>query len=64
MNDRQTPTLRELYPHLSDEQLVEVEDSLERYLALVLQIAERVEVQTQSPGSNLTHNCGDVACDS
>ena len=35
-------TLRDLYPTLTEEQLAEVEDSLERYLALVLRICERI----------------------
>lgn len=36
-NDR----LRKLYPDLSDKQLVEAEESLQRYLELILMIFER-----------------------
>ena len=38
-----TPTLSDLYPDLNDEQLAEVEDTLECYLELVLRIFERLE---------------------
>ena len=37
------PTVRDLYPHLTDEELEIVEDQLERYLALVLRIFKRME---------------------
>lgn len=36
-----TPTIRDLYPRLSDQELAEAEDALERYVALVLRITER-----------------------
>ena len=36
------PTIRELYPDLSDEQLKEAEENLERYLELALRIYERI----------------------
>lgn len=35
------PTIRELYPELSEEELREAEDKLERYILLVLRIYER-----------------------
>lgn len=46
MNTNPTPTIRELYPNLTDTELAEAEDYLERYLALVLRIFERVASQT------------------
>ena len=40
---KNTPTIRDLYPHLNDEQLAEVEETWDRYLELVLRIFERSE---------------------
>lgn len=37
-----TPTIKDLYPHLSNEQLEIVEDQLEQYLSLVLRIHDRI----------------------
>jgi hypothetical protein len=37
------PTIRDLYPDLTEEQLVEVEESLDRYIELVLRIFKRLE---------------------
>lgn len=41
------PTIRDLYPTLSGVDLVLVEESLDRYLGLVLRIAERLEAETR-----------------
>ncbi len=41
-----TPTIHDLYPDLTDKELAEAEDNLERYLALVLRIFERTELET------------------
>lgn len=35
-------TIRDLYPHLNDEELKEAEENLERYLELILRIYERI----------------------
>jgi len=35
-------TIRDLYPHLNDEQLKEAEENLERYLELTLRIYDRI----------------------
>jgi len=35
-------TIRDLYPHLSNEQLQEAEENLTRYVQLALQIYERI----------------------
>jgi hypothetical protein len=37
------PTIRDLYPDLTDEELAEAEDTIERYLELVLRIFERIK---------------------
>ena len=39
------PTIRDLYPHLTEEELKEAEANLERYLELVLRIFERIETE-------------------
>ena len=55
-----TPTIRDLYPSFTDEQLAEVEDTLERYLALVLRIYERLESQGELPVVHLTPETGEI----
>ena len=35
-------SVRDLYPHLNDEQLKEAEENLERYLELALRIYDRI----------------------
>ncbi len=47
MEKEKKPTLRDLYPTLSDEELRQVEENLDRYLELVLQIFERLELNEQ-----------------
>ena len=42
MEQHQPITLRILYPHFTDEQLEEAEANLERYLAVMIRIAERL----------------------
>jgi hypothetical protein len=37
-----TITIRDLYPHLNDEQLKEAEENLDRYLELALRIYDRI----------------------
>ncbi|MEI6396762.1 MAG: hypothetical protein WCO48_01690 [Candidatus Taylorbacteria bacterium] len=39
------PTIRDLYPDYTEEQLQEAEDNIERYLVLVLRIYERRELE-------------------
>ena len=49
---------RDLYPHLSEKELSEAEDNLDRYLALVLRIFERRESETSPREDKLTRNAG------
>jgi hypothetical protein len=42
MQQEQPITLRDLYPDFSDQQLEEAEANLERYLGVMLRIAERL----------------------
>jgi hypothetical protein len=58
MDPNSTPTIGELYPHLSKEQLVEAEQILEKYLALVLRIFERTESESNLQSSQLTQVIG------
>jgi hypothetical protein len=64
MDNKPAPTIRDLYPNLNYEQLAEVEDTWERYLALVLRIFERLESQSDSPAIRLTQTTDAVPFDS
>lgn len=35
------PTIRDLYPHFTEEQLAEAEEAIDRYLEIVLRVFER-----------------------
>jgi hypothetical protein len=41
-------TIRDLYPHLSEERLQEAEENLERYLEVVLRIYERIQADPEA----------------
>lgn len=41
-------SVRDLYPHLNEDQLEEAEENLERYLALVLRIYDRIQNDPQA----------------
>jgi hypothetical protein len=57
MEQHQTTTLRELYPHFTDDQLEEAEANLERYLAVMMRIAERLRSDGYDLAStDLTHS--------
>ena len=43
MDKERVPTIRDLYPDLNDAELAEAEDNLDRYIALVAGIVERLE---------------------
>ena len=64
MDTKSTPTIRDLYPGLTDEQLAEVEDSLERYLALVMRIFERLEAESNAQTVHLTPIPDEIPCNS
>jgi hypothetical protein len=57
---KEEPTIRDLYPHLSDAELLEAENNIERYLALVLRIFDHAEANPQA--DLLTENNGTLAC--
>jgi len=37
------PTIRDLYPHLNEDELREAEDNLQRYFEIALRIHDRLE---------------------
>ncbi len=41
-NEKSQPTIRDLYPNLSEQQAIEADENLLRYLQLALQIYERI----------------------
>ena len=53
-----TPTIRDLYPNLSDAELEEAEITWERYITLVLRIFERMEFEAQPQPDQLTADIG------
>jgi hypothetical protein len=62
MDKNSTPTIRDLYPHFTEQELAEAEDNLERYLALVLRIFERMESETNAQADQLTADTGTLVC--
>jgi hypothetical protein len=60
MDKKAAPTIRDLYPHFTDEQLAEAEDNLERYLTLALGIFERRELER---AEKLTEVCDEIPCE-
>jgi hypothetical protein len=42
-------TIRDLYPHLTHEELVEAEENIERYLEFVLRLYERLKAEGKLP---------------
>jgi len=60
MDENYAPTIRDLYPHFTDEQLAEAEDNLERYLTLALSIFERRELQK---AEQLTEDSDEIPCE-
>ena len=64
MENKPAPTIRDLYPDLNEAELAQVEDSLERYLALVLRIFERLESEADAKAGHLTPDTGEIPCNS
>ena len=56
--------IRDLYPHLSEKELAEAEDNLERYLSIVLRIFERVESEMSPQADQLTPTVGTLSSNS
>jgi len=62
MVKKPTPTISELFPRLTEEELKEAEENLERYLVLVLRIFERIESEQSTKAGALTPNMGTLTC--
>jgi hypothetical protein len=60
MEKKPAPTIRDLYPHLSEQELAVAADNLERYLALVLRFFDRMKDNPQA--DHLTANPGTLSC--
>ena len=56
------PTIRDLYPGLTEAEAQEAEIHLEQYLDLVRRIFERLESETQPQAGQLTPNVGTLSC--
>src|SRR5580698_8516673 len=48
MDNNVVPTIRDLYPNLSENELAIAEDNLEQYLLLMLRIYERIQADPES----------------
>ena len=59
MDNDSSPTIRDLYPDYTDQELAEAEDNLERYLKLVLGIFERRELEK---AERLTEDSDGIPC--
>jgi hypothetical protein len=44
MDEQSPPTIRDLYPHMSDQELAAAEASLTEYLLVILRIHERLRL--------------------
>jgi hypothetical protein len=62
MQNNPTHTIHSLYPNLNEKELAKAEENLERYLALVLRMFERMEIEGFAQGSELTANNGTLGC--
>ncbi len=47
--DATTPSIRNLYPRLSDEELAEAEENLDRYVEHALRMYERIKRDPETP---------------
>lgn len=59
MEKKPAPTIRDLYPHFTDEQLAEAEYAHDQYLEIVFRIFERLEAEA----GQLTADAGALPCE-
>jgi hypothetical protein len=62
MDNKPAPGIRDLYPQLNEKELLEVEDTLDRYLVLVLRIFERLELERDQQKGRLTPDTDALGC--
>ena len=61
MEKRPAPTVRDLYPSLSEVELKQAEQNLDQYLTIVLRIFERADLEAKAQGA-LTPSDGTLPC--
>lgn len=54
MDNKPYPSIRDLYPHLSEAELIEAEDNFRQYLTAVLRIFERLQAERHDSTDKLT----------
>ncbi len=54
--EQKSPTIHDLYPHLTPEECALAEENLELYLALVLRIFERLKAEQAALSSSGPHD--------
>jgi hypothetical protein len=62
MDQEPTLSIRDLYPSLSNDELAEAEENIDRYLAVVLRIFERLELDNHTKSDKLTPPNGTLSC--
>ena len=62
MNQKSVPNIRDLYPHLSDEELAVAEANLDQYLRVILRIVERLESEANEMDGKLTEDKSTLVC--
>ena len=60
--EKTVPAIQKLYPRLNEQEFKEAEDTLDRYLALVLRIFERLESETRPQADQLISCTGTLGC--
>lgn len=60
MDQKNSPSLKQIFPHYTGKQLKEAEENLERYLALILRVLERKKSEVQA--HTLTETVGTLSC--
>jgi hypothetical protein len=63
MDKKPAPTIKDLYPHFTDDQLAEAEDAHDRYLTLVLRIFDRLELESALSAGQLTEINAALPCE-
>lgn len=62
MEQNLAATIRDLYPNFTEKELEEAEENLELYVALVLRIFERMELESNPQVNRLTTGTGTLPC--
>jgi len=60
--EKTDPTIQELFPRFNEQEVKEAEESLDRYITLVLRIFERLESQAHPQADQLLSGTGTLGC--